>query len=52
MSGQDFDQEDDLDTESYNHVLWLGVMGRKPYPALRDGADLSQNREQLLKNLK
>jgi DNA-binding beta-propeller fold protein YncE len=52
MSGQDFDKEDDLDTDSYNHVLWLGIMGKKPYPAVRDGADLSQNREQLLKNLK
>jgi len=52
MSGQDFDKEDDLDTESYNHVLWQGIMGKKPYPEIRGGADLRENREQLLKNLR
>ncbi len=48
MKGQDFDKEDDLDTVSYNQVLWRGMMGRKPYPVVRDGADLRENRANLL----
>jgi hypothetical protein len=50
MAGQDFDKEDDLDTVSYNRVLWKGMMGRKPYPEVRTGADLRDGREQLLKH--
>ena len=50
MSGQDFDKEDNLDTADYNRVLWEGMKGKKvPYPAVRDGRDLSQNREALLR---
>lgn len=52
MSGQNFDKEDDLDTVSYNEVLWEGMKGKHtPYPTTRDGKDLSKNREALLKGL-
>jgi hypothetical protein len=50
MEGQNFDKEDDLDTVDYNRVLWEGLKGKNvPYPTVRDGRDLSQNREALLK---
>jgi DNA-binding beta-propeller fold protein YncE len=50
MSGQNFDKEDDLDTVNYNRVLWEGMKGKRaPYPDVRDGKDLSKNREALLK---
>ena len=52
MSGQKFDKEDELDTADYNQTLWKGLKGNKPYPAVRDGKDLSKDRETLLKNLK
>jgi DNA-binding beta-propeller fold protein YncE len=49
MAGQDFDKEDDLDTVDYNRVLWQGMKGKDvPYPTVRDGRDLSQNRDSLL----
>jgi YVTN family beta-propeller protein len=38
MKGQDFSREDDLDTDKYNHALWVGLMGNKPYPTQRTGA--------------
>jgi DNA-binding beta-propeller fold protein YncE len=47
--GFDFRQEDRNDPEKFNRVLWEGLMGDKPYPTNRSGADLRQNREQLLK---
>jgi hypothetical protein len=51
MAGQDFDKEDDLDTVNYNLVLWQGMKGKRvPYPEVRSGADLSENRDQLLKS--
>ena len=51
MEGQDFDEEDKLDTVAYNRALWKGLMGDDvPYPAVRDGRDLRQNRAQLLKD--
>ena len=46
--GMDFSVEDRLDTVKFNHVLWVGTMGDKPYPDFRSGADLRNNREQLL----
>jgi hypothetical protein len=49
MAGQDFDKEDDLDTADYNRVLWEGMKGKNvPYPTVRDGRDLSENRDSLL----
>jgi hypothetical protein len=51
MKSQNFAREDDLDTERYNAVLWEGLKGKNvPYPAVRGGADLRQNREALLKS--
>jgi len=51
MAGQNFDKEDDLDTVNYNRVLWEGMKGKRvPYPDVRDGKDLSRDREALLKS--
>jgi DNA-binding beta-propeller fold protein YncE len=48
MAGQDFAQEDHLDTARFNHALWRGLRGDAPYPARRDGRDLRVNRAALL----
>jgi hypothetical protein len=44
----DFTSEDRMDFAEYNHILWKGLMGNKPYPAKSTGKDLRQNREKLL----
>ena len=31
--GMDFSDADRLDFTVYNHILWKGMMGKKPYPA-------------------
>ncbi len=50
MEGQNFDKEDDLDEVDYNHALWIGLKGKRvPYPNVRDGRDLRENRGALLK---
>ena len=49
MAGQDFSQEDRLNTPAYNHALWRGLRGDAPYPAARGGRDLSHDRQALLK---
>jgi DNA-binding beta-propeller fold protein YncE len=46
--GMDFTVEDRLDPVIFNQVLWRGLMGSKPYPASSSGADLRENRQQLL----
>jgi DNA-binding beta-propeller fold protein YncE len=46
--GMDFSVEDRLDPLAFNQVLWQGLMGSKPYPAISSGLDLRVNREQLL----
>ncbi len=46
--GMDFSVEDHLDTVRFNHILWVGTMGAKPYPDVRSGEDLRGNRKQLL----
>lgn len=46
----DFSKEDRVDPEVFNRVIWKGLMGDKPYPTNRSGADLRHNREQLLKS--
>ena len=49
MAGQDFDEEDHLNTPAYNRALWRGLKGdAAPYPSVRDGRDLSQGRARLL----
>lgn len=47
--GFDFSQEDRVDPEAFNRVIWHGLMGDRPYPTVRSGADLRHNRTQLLK---
>ncbi len=32
LGDQDFEQEDRLETDRYNQVLWEGLMGKLPYP--------------------
>ncbi|MBZ5666090.1 MAG: phosphoesterase [Acidobacteriia bacterium] len=48
--GFDFSQEDRVDPDKFNRVIWEGLMGDRPYPTQRSGVDLRQNREQLLRN--
>lgn len=44
----DYSQEDKVDPDEFNPLLWAGIKGDDvPYPK-RSGADLSQNRDQLL----
>jgi hypothetical protein len=44
----DFTTEDRLDPADFNRILWKGMMGNKPYPAVPAGTDLRRNREELL----
>jgi len=47
--GYDFSAEDKLDAPAFNLVLWNGLKGEsQPYPAERDGRDLSKNRKRVL----
>jgi hypothetical protein len=46
----DFSAQDRLDSARFNLVLWKGIMGEdKPYPSDRDGRDLRENRQELLR---
>jgi hypothetical protein len=44
----DFTEEDRVDPDEYNRILWKGLMGKKPYPATPTGLDLRQHRAELL----
>jgi DNA-binding beta-propeller fold protein YncE len=46
--GIDFSIEDNFNFANYNRILWKGLMGDRPYPAVPSGKDLRQDREQLL----
>jgi DNA-binding beta-propeller fold protein YncE len=46
--GMDFTTEDRLDPADFNRILWKGLMGNKPYPAVASGMDLRQDRQELL----
>lgn len=46
--GMDFSSEDKFNFADYSRILWKGLMGDEPYPETRHGADLRQNREELL----
>jgi YVTN family beta-propeller protein len=50
MAGQDFSQEDQLDTTRFNAALWRGVKGEDSAPpaAIAGAADLRQGRGALL----
>jgi len=47
--GFDFSKEDRVDPEQFNRVIWQGLMATDRIRRLVSGADLRQNREQLLK---
>jgi DNA-binding beta-propeller fold protein YncE len=46
--GMNFTDADLVDGETFNRVLWKGMMGKKPYPSRPSGKDLRQNRDKLL----
>jgi DNA-binding beta-propeller fold protein YncE len=46
--GMDFSDADRVDDDTFNRVLWRGMMGNRPYPSRPSGKDLSHNREKLL----
>jgi hypothetical protein len=48
--GMDFSAEDRVNPKQYNHILWKGLMGNKPYPETPTGLDLRSNRAELLRN--
>jgi len=41
--GMDFTQEDRVDPETFNRIIWDGLMGNRPYPTTRSGADLRRS---------
>src|SRR5271166_410271 len=47
----DFTREDNLkNPEKFNRIIWEGLHGKEvPYPTVRSGLDLRQNRTELLK---
>jgi DNA-binding beta-propeller fold protein YncE len=47
----DFSEEDKLDSQAFNEILWKGIKGEnQAYPAERSGKDLSRHREKFLRN--
>ena len=46
--GMDFSVEDRVDPQAFNHIVWEGLMGSKPYPAVASGLDLREDRRELL----
>jgi hypothetical protein len=50
LGDMDYDAEDKLDVGRFNRDLWLGMMGKIPYPAERSGKDLRNGRAELLAN--
>ncbi len=47
--GMNFRVEDDFNFSKYDHILWQGLMGDRPYPKGPTGLDLSHNRAALLR---
>ncbi|HKW89219.1 MAG TPA: bifunctional YncE family protein/alkaline phosphatase family protein [Candidatus Acidoferrales bacterium] len=47
--GMDFSVEDHIDSAKFNRIIWEGLEGDSvPYPTLRDGRNLREDRKQLL----
>ncbi len=46
--GYELLDQDRINFASFNHILWVGLMGNTPYPAAPTGMDLRQNRPELL----
>jgi hypothetical protein len=38
--GLDFTEEDRVNPEVFNRIIWEGLMGDKPYPTTRSGAEI------------
>jgi hypothetical protein len=47
--GMDFSVEDRVNPLAFNHVLWKGLMGARPYPETPSGVDLRSDRQELLR---
>ena len=45
--GLDFTDADRVDAGEFNRILWKGMMGNRPYPAVPTRTDLRQNREEV-----
>jgi YVTN family beta-propeller protein len=50
MKGFTFTDADENDEGAFNRVVWAGMMGGRPYPTTRSGADLRRDRATLLAN--
>jgi hypothetical protein len=50
--GMDFSKADRVNPQAFNLVVWKGLKGDVPYPTTRSGADLRQNRTELLNGAK
>ncbi|MGC2321766.1 MAG: hypothetical protein WA463_03955 [Terriglobales bacterium] len=48
--GMDFSAEDRINFNAYNHILWEGLKGSKPYPT-PSGLDLRSNRREVLERV-
>ena len=48
MKGQNFNEEDRLNTVAFNAALWRGLKGDAAYPTARGGHDLRNGRARLL----
>jgi hypothetical protein len=46
--GMDFSKADHVDPLAFNRMVWKGLKGDQPSPTTRSGADLRQNRAELL----
>jgi YVTN family beta-propeller protein len=47
--GFDWSQEDRVPAVLFNEILWKGLTGGRPYPAVRDQQDLSRDRAAVMK---
>jgi len=45
--GFDFSREDRIDSAKFNRIIWEGIMGDKPYPTTRSGANLGHSGAEL-----
>ena len=43
--GMDFSHADNVNPDQFNRILWKGMMGGKPYPALKPGKTVSETKE-------
>ena len=48
--GMNFSAEDRFNFSQYNHILWKGLMGNRPYPETPTGLDLRNHRAELLRH--